>query len=137
MTRARASIGFEDDISDFDAIDPAEWAVGTPARTRPETGTTQRAAEATGFRSREGRGGTPPETTPDLLPRMAADAPQTRSAPRRRRTGRNAQFNLKARPDTIESFCAVADANGWGLGETLEQAVQLLLREYGAHGKSE
>jgi hypothetical protein len=49
---------------------------------------------------------------------------------RRRRTGRNAQFNLKARPETIEAFCAVADLNGWGLGETLEKAVALLQREY-------
>jgi hypothetical protein len=52
---------------------------------------------------------------------------------RRRRTGRNAQFNLKARPETIAAFCAVADARGWGLGETLEQAVALLQREHG-HG---
>ncbi|WP_222435300.1 hypothetical protein, partial [Puniceibacterium confluentis] len=56
--------------------------------------------------------------------------------PRRRRTGRNAQFNLKARPDTIESFCAVADANGWGLGETLEHAVRLLQRDFGGPGSS-
>jgi hypothetical protein len=32
------------------------------------------------------------------------------------------QLNLKARPDTIAAFFAVADANGWGLGETLETA---------------
>ncbi|GLK63677.1 hypothetical protein GCM10017635_11480 [Paracoccus kondratievae] len=52
-------------------------------------------------------------------------------APRRRRTGRSAQFNLKAKPITIEAFCAVADRQGWGLGETLEKAVELLEREYG------
>jgi len=50
---------------------------------------------------------------------------------RRRRTGRNTQFNLKARPDTIAQFCAVADARGWGLGETLEYAVALLEQAYG------
>ena len=49
---------------------------------------------------------------------------------RRRRTGRNAQFNLKAKPETIETFCAIADRQGWGLGETLEKAVELLAREY-------
>ena len=48
-----------------------------------------------------------------------------------RRIGRNAHFNLKARPDTIQDFCDVADTNGWGLGETLEYAVSLLQREYG------
>jgi len=35
---------------------------------------------------------------------------------RGRRTGRNAQFNLKARPETIVAFCAVADRNGWESG---------------------
>lgn len=49
---------------------------------------------------------------------------------RRRRTGRNAQFNLKAKPETIEAYCAIADAQGWGLGETLEKAVELLEQEY-------
>jgi hypothetical protein len=58
---------------------------------------------------------------------MAGQGGQTR----RRRTGRNAQFNLKARPDTIQSFCDIADSQDWGLGETLEYAVALLEREYG------
>jgi len=51
---------------------------------------------------------------------------------RGRRTGRDTQFNLKVRADTKEMFCALADANGWGLGETLEKAVALLQREHGA-----
>jgi len=42
------------------------------------------------------------------------------------RTGRNAQFNIKARPETIQAYCDIADENGWGLGETLEYAVDLL-----------
>ncbi|MEM9234900.1 MAG: stability/partitioning determinant, partial [Pseudomonadota bacterium] len=56
-------------------------------------------------------------------------APKPRQQ-RRRRTGRNAQFNIKAKPETIEAFCAIADAQGWGIGETLEKAVELLEREY-------
>ena len=48
---------------------------------------------------------------------------------RRRRTGRNTQFNIKAKPETIEEYCSIADLNGWGLGETLEYAVELL-REF-------
>ena len=53
---------------------------------------------------------------------------------RRRRTGRNAQFNLKAKPETIDAYCAIADAHGWGLGETLEYAVALLEERYGKEG---
>ena len=69
-------------------------------------------AEAAGFRSREPR-------------------PRTAEAfPRRRRTGRNAQLNIKARPDTVAAFAAIADARDWGFGETLEHAVALLEREH-------
>ena len=68
------------------------------------------AAAAAGFKSRE--------------------APSPKGEQRRRRTGRNVQFNIKARAETIEAFCAIADAQGWGLGETLEQAVALLEKAY-------
>jgi hypothetical protein len=53
-------------------------------------------------------------------------APTAIKATRRRRTGRSAQLNLKCRPETIEQFYAIADANGWVLGEAFEKAVALL-----------
>jgi hypothetical protein len=112
--KERADLGFAEALEDFD---PAEWtpkAVALPS-PRPETSETRKAAAAAGFRSRE----------PQPEPEGAGEAP-----PRRRRTGRNAQFNLKARPETIAAFCAVADLQGWGLGETLEHAVALLEQEY-------
>ena len=115
-TRQRADLGFGAEDGGFD---PADWAVGTPAPRPAQEAQTRQVAEATGFRSREAGQGARP-------------APAEPARPlRRRRTGRNAQFNLKARPETIQSFCAVADARGWGLGETLEYAVALLQREYG------
>ena len=43
--------------------------------------------------------------------------------PRRHRTGRNIQFNVKARAETIERFYAIADLNGWILGETFERLI--------------
>jgi|TARA_R110002020_G_scaffold47754_2_gene136215 hypothetical protein len=122
MGRARADLGFTANLDDFD---PADWAVGTPAPQRPEDGTARVSAEASGFRSREVREARTPQPSPDA-------GAGGKGRPRRRRTGRNAQFNLKARPETIEQFCAVADAQGWGLGETLEQAVVLLERAFGA-----
>jgi hypothetical protein len=116
--KERADLGFADVL---DGFDPAEWSP-KPARTagvRPEKAGTRKAAAAAGFRSREPR----PEPQPG--PGRAGERPL-----RGRRTGRNAQLNLKARPDTIAAFCALADRQGWGLGETLEHAVALLEREY-------
>lgn len=56
------------------------------------------------------------------------------SRPRRRRTGRTAQLNLKVRPETIEAFYALADRQGWGLGEAFEHALRALEAETGRGG---
>ncbi len=120
--KQRADLGFELDDTGFN---PADWDVGTPAPKPPQPVQARQVAEATGFRSRE------VGNTAQSGAGEAARAPAAKQV-RRRRTGRNAQFNLKARPDTIQHFCDVADAKGWGLGETLEHAVALLQREYGS-----
>jgi hypothetical protein len=49
--------------------------------------------------------------------------------PRRYRTGRNIQLNIKARADIIETFYGIADRKGWVLGETFERAIAALERE--------
>jgi len=114
MSRQRADLGFSAELENFD---PQAWTPppSQTANDRPPPQQIEQAAQAAGFRSRE--------------PGAKAE-PDPAQTVRRRRTGRNAQFNLKARPETIEAFCRIADAQGWGLGETLEQAVQLLEREY-------
>ncbi len=38
------------------------------------------------------------------------------------------------RPETIAAYCALADRMNWGLGETLEKAVELLEERYGRTG---
>jgi hypothetical protein len=43
---------------------------------------------------------------------------------RRRRTGRNMQFNIKATPETIARFTALADKHGLVFGELLERALE-------------
>ena len=122
QAKQRADLGFDVDDGGFN---PADWDVGTPTPRPPQSADARKVAEATGFHSREAR-------VVPVSNRAGEGAPSPETKPvRRRRTGRNAQFNLKARPDTIQSFCAVADAKGWGLGETLEHAVALLQREYG------
>ncbi len=116
MSDSRADLGFAESLDEFDVND---WLPRAPAVTeKPPKVATEKAAAAAGFRSREPQ----PETV---------KPPVVTEPPRRRRTGRNAQFNLKARPETIAEFCAIADAQGWGLGETLERAVALLQREFG------
>lgn len=113
MTKERASLGFGDEL---DSFDPSEWAPKPEKRKehRPKPEDTRQAADAAGFKSRE------PVPAPQKAPKQQ----------RRRRTGRNVQFNIKTRQETIDAFCAVADTQGWGLGETLENAVELLKKSY-------
>jgi hypothetical protein len=70
------------------------------------------------------------------FPSRAAERPakaQPKSLPqRRRRTGRNVQFNIKATPETIARFTALADKNGWVFGEALERALDALESRAGA-----
>lgn len=116
MGRDRVNLGFGDPVDDLDL---SEFKPRNAPVPRPPSDETSRAAEAAGFRSREPK-------IPDVLVGGAGGPDQQR----RRRTGRNAQFNLKARPETIAAYCALADQMGWGLGETLEKAVELLEERY-------
>ena len=118
MTRPRADLGFVPALDDLDLSGFAPRA-RHPATERPAPAAVAEVAAAAGFPSRE--------------PKPAV-AEGEAEPPRRRRTGRTAQFNLKARPATVAAYAALADRMGWGLGETLEHAVTLLEREYGARG---
>lgn len=130
MTKERTDLGFADALDDFNPADfqpkPKPIKRTNDAPRREETA---KIAESLGFKSRESKPAMTPEPTAE--PAGAGQGTQ-----RRRRTGRNAQFNLKARPETIEAYCALADAQGWGLGETLERAVELLEAKYGAGRKA-
>lgn len=110
----RPSLGFDDDDQPpapaAAVLDLSEFQPKTVAR--PDKDKVAQAAEKANFKSRE-----------------AKPAPVVAPAPRqsrRRRTGRSAQLNLKVKPETIEAFYAIADANGWVLGEAFERAVTLL-----------
>jgi hypothetical protein len=96
-----------------DVLDLAQFQPAKPKR-QPEA-VAKQAAEKTGFVSRE-----------------AKPAPvKPKPVQRRRRTGRNAQFNIKTTPAAIDDFTAIADAEGWGFGEAFEKAVELLRGTYG------
>lgn len=115
MSKERADLGFGDEL---DSFNPSEWTPKSEntANDRPKPEQTRQAAVEAGFKSRE--------------PAKASSEPPKQQ--RRRRTGRNVQFNIKTRQETIDAFCAVADRQGWGIGETLEYAVELLEKRYGA-----
>jgi hypothetical protein len=121
-SKDRADLGFAASLDDFN---PADWLLSAPtANEAAAKAQTKKAAAAAGFRSRE-----PQPATHDAATPTVAVKPRPL---RGRRTGRNVQLNLKATPVTIAAFCAVADRQGWGLGETLEHAVTLLEREFAA-----
>lgn len=102
MTRTRASV-FDDaalDVSDFAPKAMPEGAKKEQVRA---------VAEPAAFRSREASSAAPP-----------------RREPRRYRTGRNVQLNLKVRQEDADAFYALADEKGWVLGEAFQRAVQAL-----------
>jgi hypothetical protein len=104
MSGARASI-FEDD----DPPPPPE-----PPRPAPER--VRALSEAANFRSRE--------------PQPSAG--QGRRKPRTYRTGRTAAFSAKTTPETVDALYAIAERQGWKVGETLERALAALQRELAA-----
>ena len=111
MSTPRAGV-FEDDLSDFAPKSR------TPAAARPEE--VKALAEGTAFRSRDPQAAVPAPATP---------TPPLKREPRRYRTGRNVQLNLKVRQEAVDAFYHLADRTGLVLGEVFEQAVEALARE--------
>jgi hypothetical protein len=115
MSNPRASIFADDDLDVSDFVPKAG-----PDKSAPMAEQVKAVAEEARFRSRE----------PALLP-----PPIPKRIPRRYRTGRNVQFNLKASQDTVDAFYAISDSKGWVLGETLEHALAALQRELDKNGE--
>lgn len=106
------------DLSDFAAPRPL-------ARPRPPAEEVRKVAEANGFvaRTPPARVRSKPEPAPPPIAR--------RYRPMRQRTNRNLQLNLKVDPDTLARFNALAEREGWNLGDTFVQ----LLDAYDAQRK--
>jgi hypothetical protein len=102
------------DNSDFDL---AGFAPKKIDRAKPEAPTEaiREISEASSFRSRE--------------PVQVEKKESATREPRRHRTGRNVQLNIKVRAETLNSFYDLADKQNWVLGETLEKAIAALKRE--------
>jgi hypothetical protein len=104
-------------MSDPNRVDPfagdldlSEFKPAPPKKPKIEAAVIREVSEANNFPSR------------------AASKPQKikTAVQRRRRTGRNVQFNIKATPETIARFTALADQNGWVFGEALDRALDAL-----------
>ena len=105
MNAERAPIFSDDDL------DLSEFGPATHGSKRPDAAAIRGAAVEHGFVSRE------------VGQSEAQDSPPLR---RRYTTGRNRQLNMKVTDNALKRFYALADANGWVLGETFEHAVGAL-----------
>ena len=107
-SKSRAGIFDSEDLSDFAPTPPV-------ADAKPEV--VRAVAEAASFRSREPQKA---RVSPVQVPKRE---------PRRFRTGRNVQLNLKVRQEAADAFYALADQLEIVLGEAFERAVLALQRE--------
>lgn len=108
----RASI-FEKPKLDISGFTPR---TDDPARPPPEQ--LDELTRGSKFRSRE----------------VVQKEPATRVQQRRRRTGRNVQFNIRATQQVVDEFKALSESNDWPDGLTLEKALRALQRELEGQG---
>ncbi len=90
-------------------LDIAGFAPRTDERARPLPEELDQLTAGSKFRSREG-----------------AEPEVTRVQQRRRRTGRNVQFNIRATQEVIDEFKALSEHMDWPDGLTLEKALAAL-----------
>ena len=117
----RASIF--DNSAEFDVSEFAPKKINPSSPTPAEA--VRAVAEETNFVNRE--------------PAKPRKSISSRKEPRRHRTGRNVQVNIKALQETVDRFNAIVDAQKWVTGYVLERAVAALERELGnsvVRGKS-
>jgi hypothetical protein len=115
MGKSRASIFGETD--EAPKLDIAGFSPKKPSEMKaPPAEQVKQVSLAAQFRSRE--------------PESAKSPPKSNRAPRLHRTGRNVQFNVKAKRETVDEIYAITEAHpGWVLGYTLERAVSAIKRE--------
>jgi hypothetical protein len=116
--KARASI-FDD--TEPEGLDVSGFTPKTAAVPAPHQ--VKAIAEAASFPSRQAAKSAP---VPTVKPKRE---------PRRHRTGRTAQFNARATPETVDAFYTIADQQGWLMAETLARALAALQRELKEQGR--
>jgi hypothetical protein len=91
----------------FDLGDLSDFSPTAARKATPAPAAVREISEANNFTSR-----TPAKARPAKV-----------VVQRRRRTGRNVQFNIKATQTTIERFVALADKHNFVFGELLDKAL--------------
>jgi hypothetical protein len=100
-----------DNVADFEVADFAPKKAST-AKPDVASEKIRAVSEASSFRSRE--------PIPARVERLG------KREPRRFRTGRNVQLNIKVSQETLDTFYAIADAQDWILAETFAYALASL-----------
>jgi len=114
MSKSRASIFEGGDAPEIDVTGFApKEATDTKGPPAEQVRVVSRAAK---FLSRE-----------SMAPKLEAQF--NKRAARQFRTGRNVQFNVKALRETVDTFYALSEEQGWVLGYTLQRAIEALQRE--------
>jgi hypothetical protein len=116
MTQDRLSVFGNLDLSTFK---PEQ----KNTKLKPPREKVRAVTEAAEFPSREGRA---PAAETSSQPEVA-DLPKRK--PRYHRTGRTAPLNCRVLPASLEKLYAIADQQGWLVGQTVERAFEALERE--------
>ena len=119
MSGTRASV-----FDDADDLDVSGFAPKAAPEPKVSVEQVRAVSEASRFPSREAK------PAPVSAPLPAAE----RRQPRRHKTGRTAQLNVRVKPAISDGFYATADEQGWLVGETVERAFEALRRELEAKG---
>jgi hypothetical protein len=123
MTGERISV-----FENADDLDLGSFAPQPKSRKpKPSPEQVRAVSEAAKFPSRQA-------SAPYAEPAVSYESPLRK--PRYHKTGRTAQLNTRVMPETFEAVYALAEKQGWLIGETVEKAVDALLREL-KRGKKE
>ena len=116
-------------LSVFEDVGEIDLTAFTPKREprklKPAKEKVRAVTEAAKFPSRQGR---PPAD--EALSQPAVSEPFKRK-PHYHKTGRTAQLNCRVMPAHFDKVYAIADQQGWKIGETVERALEALERELG------
>lgn len=123
MSGTRSSV-----FDDADDLDLTGFAPVAKPQPKVPVEQVRAVSEASRFPSREAKPAPAPAPAP--VPSAAAE----RRQPRRHKTGRTAQLNVRVKPAISDGFYQLADAQGWLVGETVERAYEALRRELEAKG---
>jgi hypothetical protein len=119
MTGERLSV-----FNNTDDLDLSSFAPQPKSRKpKPAPEKVRAVAEAAKFPSRQASAPAAEPATKE------ADSETLVRKPRYHKTGRTAQLNCRIMPATFETVYALADQHRWLVGETVEKAIEALVRE--------